>query len=111
MANMISSLGAASLVFLVSRGRVFASAQGFAPARLAIYLAYTALLVTIASFTIGALARPIADEARSLGLANAPALAAVLAKVIVTPAQLALNFLMASRLNGPAPTRAEAAHA
>jgi putative flippase GtrA len=110
-ANMISSMSAAAIVFLIARDRIFTSAGGAAPVRLIAYVAYTALQVAIASAAIGALVHPIAAEAQGLGLAGVSTLAAVLAKIIVTPAQLALNFLVAGGLNRPAPRRAVRAHA
>ncbi|MDR3513042.1 MAG: hypothetical protein P4L73_15500 [Caulobacteraceae bacterium] len=113
---MLSSLSAASLVFLVSRGRIFAKTagarpDGTAPARLAAYLAYTAVQVTMVSLAIGALARPIAGALGLAGFGAAATLAALAAKVILTPAQLTLNFLVAGRLNSAEPARAEPAHA
>ena len=109
-ANLISSLCAASVVFLVSRERIFSGAAGSPAARLAVYLTYTALQVAVASAAIGLLARPIAGEARLLGLAGVATLAAVLAKIIVTPVQLGLNFVVAGRLNRADPRHLASAH-
>jgi putative flippase GtrA len=110
-ANMISSLTAASLVFLVSRRRVFAGATGSAATRLCLYLCYTLAQVAVASICVGALARLFGGEFRRLGLSEAAVLAALAAKVLVTPGQLILNFLVAGRLNRRAPANPEAAHA
>jgi putative flippase GtrA len=110
-ANMISSLCASGLVFLVTRRRVFARAEGSTPARLAAYLAYVALQITAASAAIGALAPMLASHAHALGLGGAAVIGAVAAKIIVTPVQLMLNFLVAGRLNAAAGGHPEPAHA
>lgn len=108
---MISSLSASGLVFLVTRRRIFARAEGAAPTRLAAYLAYVAVQIIVVSVVIGALAPMLASQARGFGLANAAALGAVAAKVITTPVQLMLNFLVARRLNAATLGLAEPAHA
>jgi hypothetical protein len=114
-ANLISSLSAAGVILLISRGRGLVGARGVQPTRVAARLSGIAVQALIISAVIGALAPLLAGEARLLGLAGVATLAAVVAKVIVTPAELALGFLaaepVARRAHAPVPRRAEVVRA
>ncbi|WP_043831543.1 GtrA family protein [Muricoccus aerilatus] len=93
-ANIISSSIAALSVFLLSREKVFNKAAGGMGLRVAGYLVYTLMVILIASAGVGAITAWLGGLARAEGVAlSATALAAV-AKVLVTPPQLILNFLV-----------------
>lgn len=87
MANVISSLTAAALVYLVSHHWVHDGQPTGTSARLLAYLVYTLLLILSASYALQLL---------TVGLerwvAAQPAL--VLAKVLITPPQFLLNFFV-----------------
>lgn len=89
-ANVLSSLIAASFVYLVSHHHVHRGRPGMPAVQLALYVLYTLLLILAASTALGLLVPLLA---RIL-----PGASAVLAaKVIVTPPQFLCNFLV-SRL-------------
>lgn len=107
LANVVSSTTAASAVFLVSRACVFDSAAGGVHARLGAYVLYTLMVILAASALVGVLASVLATPAGLFGLRAAGATeAAAVAKVIVTPPQLLLNFIVSKFLNERAALRA-----
>ena len=90
LANIFSSLVAASFVYLVSHHHVHHGRSGMPAVQLALYILYTLLLILAASAALGLLVPLLA---RIL-----PGASGVLAaKVIVTPPQFLCNFLV-SRL-------------
>lgn len=98
LANVVSSLVAASAVFLTARLAVFARAEGGLPVRFGLFLAYTLTVILVASAAVEVLAAHASQASVALGLAPlGVAQAAAVAKVIVTPPQLLLNFVV-SRL-------------
>ena len=99
VANLVSSLVASATVFLVSRRLVFASAEGRVTLRLAAYLLYTLAVILIASVALQWIAGIIADEAMRRAIPLSQTWIVALAKIIITPPQLALNFLMSRYLN------------
>ena len=97
-ANVASSLVAASAVFLAARARVFSRAEGGLPVRMGLFLAYTLTVILVASAVVELLAARLPGLTMELGrVALDATAAAALAKVLVTPPQLLLNFVV-SRL-------------
>jgi len=98
-ANFISSCIAALAVFLVSRELVFSKASGRTGLRVLGYLAYVLVLIGVASL----MAQLISTWARELAEAHRIALsatvAAAVAKVLITPPQLVLNFLVSRAMS------------
>lgn len=90
LANILSSLVAASFVYLVSHHHVHHGRPGMPAVQLALYILYTLLLILAASAAIGllvpALVRLLPEEGAVLA-----------AKILVTPPQFLCNFLV-SRL-------------
>jgi putative flippase GtrA len=97
IANVISSSVAAVSVFLVSRHLVFSKAEGKLAGRVGLYFAYTLCVILLASVAMDFVSRYLVSWSAHMDIVvSASALAAV-AKVIITPPQLFMNFL-ASRL-------------
>lgn len=97
VANVISSSVAAVSVFLVSRHFVFDKAEGRLAGRVGLYFAYTLVVILIASVAMDFVGAYLATWGRHLDLAVSASGLAAVAKVIITPPQLFMNFL-ASRL-------------
>ncbi len=99
-ANVASSITAASVVFLLSRAHIFNAAEGGLPVRLSAYVAYTLALIVVASSALQLLAPGVRNVLAMVapGFEN-ETMVTTLAKVIVTPPQLALNFLMSRFLS------------
>ncbi|HEV2735564.1 MAG TPA: GtrA family protein [Longimicrobiaceae bacterium] len=106
LANLVSSTTAASAVFLVSRACVFDSSAGGVHARLGVYVLYTLVVILAASALVGVLASRLASPGVFGLLAGDATEAAAIAKVIVTPPQLLLNFVVSKFLNERAALRA-----
>jgi putative flippase GtrA len=98
-ANMVSSLVAAGTVFLLSRRFIFASAPGKLPLRMASYLLYTVLVVLIASIALHWLADFISRLAQQHMMELGATTVAAAAKILITPPQLLLNFVMSRFMN------------
>lgn len=98
-ANVISSCVAALSVFLLSREAVFEKAAGGAGRRAGLYLVYTLAVIAIASLCVQALAAWIGGLMAADGVAASRTAAAGIAKVLVTPPQLVMNFLMSRYLS------------
>jgi putative flippase GtrA len=92
-ANLISSSVAAMSVFLISRNLIFTPARGALAARLAIYFAYTLVMICIAASAMTL----IVDALSALGSQRdwhaSAAVQTGIAKILVTPPMLVLNFL------------------
>lgn len=99
VANVISSCIAAVSVFAVSRLLVFSPAQGRLTARLMLYCAYTVTAILVASLVLGWLVSELASLPAVIAWQATPTTLAALCKVIITPPQLALNFLMSRLLS------------
>lgn len=98
-ANLVSSSVAALSVFLLSRELIFAKAAGRTALRIAAYLAYVFLLICVASVgvqLISTWAREFAEAHRTTLSATA---VAGIAKVLVTPPQLILNFMVSRHMS------------
>ena len=96
-ANFVSSAIAALSVFLVSRELVFNKAAGRTGLRVAAYLAYVLVVIAVASAGVQLITAWLRELAEAQGWAMSATAAAGAAKVVVTPPQLILNFLV-SRL-------------
>lgn len=90
-ANMISSFPAITLVFLVSTRKIFKNG-GHLPlwARYMLYLLYQLVLVTLVSVAAGKLALWLAV----LFGGKLAAFSKLLAKIIITPVTMTVNFLV-----------------
>ena len=98
-ANIISSVTAAIGVFLLSREMVFRKAEGRVGLRVAFYLAYTSTVICVASLCLQAIAAWLGAMAAANGIALSGIAGAAGAKVLVTPPQLILNFVMSRFLS------------
>ena len=110
VANMISSATAAVGVFLLSRELVFAKADGRVALRVAFYLAYTSTVILVASLAIGAIVAWLPRFAAANGVALSGLAVAAAAKVMITPPQLVMNFLVSRFLSERDMKRREAVH-
>lgn len=97
VANVISSSIAAVSVFLVSRHLVFSKAEGKLAGRVGLYFAYTLLVILLASLAMHAVSNYLLILGRQMEWAISVSGMAAVAKVVITPPQLFMNFL-ASRL-------------
>ena len=98
-ANFISSSIAALSVFLLSRELVFNKASGRTALRIAAYLAYVVLVIAVASLGVHLLTTGLRGVAEAQGFTPSAAAVAGVAKVLVTPPQLVLNFLVSRALS------------
>lgn len=97
LANVISSSVAAVSVFLVSRHFVFDKAEGRLAGRVGLYFAYTLAVILIASVAMDYVGTYLLTLAQRMDWVVSASSMAAIAKVIITPPQLFMNFL-ASRL-------------
>jgi len=109
VANVISSCIAAVSVFAVSRLLVFSPAEGRVTARLLLYFGYTLAAILLASLLLGWLVGVLGALPAVIAWQATPTTLAAVGKVIITPPQLAMNFLMSrllsqARLGGPRST-------
>lgn len=98
-ANIISSCTAALTVFLVSRQRLFTKASHHFALRVVVYVAYSLTLILIASLAVQFLVRQLAPWLATWSSVDPTLGAAAVAKVIVTPPQLMMNFFMSRFLS------------
>ena len=99
LANVISSSTAALTVFLLSRRFIFDRGEGGLGTRIAVYLLYTLCLITAAAWAMTLIIQLLAGLAQANGYAPSPAVLTACAKVLVTPPQLLLNFLMSRHMS------------
>lgn len=99
VANLVSSCTAALTVFVVSRYLVFERAKTALGFRMALYLAYTLIVIVLAGAVIQGLLGPLSNLSHFLGLSLSVTALAGIAKIIVTPPQLLLNFIVARAMN------------
>lgn len=96
-ANLLSAGTAGLLVFLLSRKMVFRASHGNVARRALFYLVYTLAVIVLASWTMRLLVGMF--HASGNAWLMRPVIAAALAKILVTPATLALNFIVAKGVN------------
>lgn len=98
-ANVISSCIAALSVFLLSREIIFEKAEGGSGRRAGLYLLYTLAVIAIASLCMQALAPFITAFLAANGFTSSRTASAGVAKVLITPPQLMMNFLVSRQLS------------
>jgi putative flippase GtrA len=98
-ANVISSCIAAMMVFMVSREKIFAKAEGRGVLRLLSYFGYTILVIAIASAAVHYLVPELVRLAGHYCAHPAFTTVTAVAKILVTPPTLILNFLMSGLLS------------
>ncbi len=98
-ASIISASIAALSVFLVSRHFVFERDKRALGARLVIYLSYTICVILVAAATIQQLVNVFGSVVASHHFGITRTTMAAVAKIIVTPPQLLLNFVVARALS------------
>lgn len=91
VANTVSSCVAAGMVFLVSRTRIHGGEQEGVSGRVGIYIAYTLVLILVASCVLSVLVRYLTGL--HLPWLSGDALLLV-AKIMITPPQLICNFFV-----------------
>ncbi len=96
-ANLFSSAIASALVFTTARQVLFQKAPLWGAPRLIAYVAYSLLVIVAASALIQLLSPRLSTLLSSLSSANS--VSTLLSKIIVTPPQLLLNFLVARKLS------------
>lgn len=99
VANVLSSSTAALMVFLVSRRVIFDRSEGALGARIAVYLLYTLCLITAAAWAMTLIIGGLDGLAQAHGHDPSRAALTAAAKVLVTPPQLLLNFLMSRHMS------------
>jgi putative flippase GtrA len=99
ISNLMSATFAATLVFLLSRTFVFTSNKHFVLLRLIIYCTYTLAIIVVASIAM----KYIAGIAETLAVhyyrSLTAATCAMIAKLLVTPVNFILNFVVARITN------------
>lgn len=98
-ANVASSATAALTVFLVSRHLVFARSHGALGIRIVVYAGYTLCLILVMSVVMHYLIALFRTVAGARGIPLTASVAAALAKIVVTPPQLLMNFLMSQHVS------------
>lgn len=98
-ANLFSSSVAATSVFLISREWMFHKAPRALHLRIALYLIYTFSVILVCSYLLGSLVLALTALALSIGVAPSEFAVAGAAKVLITPPQLLLNFLVSRFLS------------
>ena len=104
-ANIISSSAAALTVFLLSRRLIFNRSEGALGTRIAVYLAYQLCLITSAAGAMVLIIQGLGALAQLYGFGPSQAALTAAAKVLITPPQLLLNFLMARHMSERAMAR------
>ena len=99
VANIVSSSTAALTVFLLSRRYIFDRSEGALGTRVAVYLLYTLCLITVAAGVMTVIIQVLAGLAQANGYAPSRAVLTACAKVLITPPQLLLNFLMSRHMS------------
>ena len=95
VSNFVGGICGATFTFLFARERIFHERRGATWVRLSGYLSYTLVLLIVASAAVQWLAVVLDASFPSL----TAKWAAVVAKVVVTPGTLALNYVVAKFLN------------
>lgn len=95
LSNFISSSTAALTVFLVSRYIVFQPGQGGLGRRVLFYFLYTLVVITLASIALSLVLAGLSEAVRLMDIQISRPLLAAIAKVVITPPQLLMNFFVA----------------
>ncbi|NJO54097.1 MAG: hypothetical protein HC829_03970 [Bacteroidales bacterium] len=98
-ASMVGGLCGASFAFLTSSRLVFANRRGGLGRRLLVYLLYTVVQIIAAAALIDMLAAALLAAVTHFGLTVPWPMIAFLAKCIITPFLLAMNYVVARKLN------------
>lgn len=93
-ANMVSGSCGSLFVFMASSRGVFRRNEGSMLQKVGALLLFNAAVIVASSVVLGLIAAGLADGAARLGWAVAPGVVRLLAKVLVTPVTLALNFVI-----------------
>lgn len=93
-ANLVSSSVAAMAVFLISRRLIFTPASGGLEKRVAIYFAYTLAMIGLAAGAMTVIVDILSAVAVRQDIHASAVVVTGMAKILVTPPLLILNFLM-----------------
>ena len=104
-ANIVSSGVAALTVFLLSRRLIFNRSEGALGTRIAVYLLYQLCLITAAAGAMVLIIQGLGALAQFGGFGPSHAALTAAAKVLITPPQLLLNFLMSRHMSERAMAR------
>ena len=99
IANFISSSLAAILVFTISREFIYDKADGSGGRRFVYYFFYSAIAIILASMSILYLSLQLGNFSIRNEIHLTEFSVAVIAKILITPPLLILNFLMSRFLN------------
>ena len=88
LANVFSSLIAAAVVYLIAHRKIHDGLRYAQTARVLSYLCYTLAVIMLASWALGTV------RGWLMPFISTPAVALVLAKIIITPPQLLSNFFV-----------------
>ena len=99
LANIVSSCTAARTVVRRRRRFIFDGKEGALGTRIAVYLLYQLCLITVAAWVLALLIGGLGALAQANGFDPSPAALTAAAKVLVTPPQLLLNFLMSRTMS------------
>ena len=102
--NLISATTAATIVFLLSRKLVFRSSSTFVLARVLFYCGYTLAVIVVASIAMKYVTIAAGSLALQFHHPLATSTCAMIAKVIVTPANFLANFVVARFTSEHGPT-------
>jgi putative flippase GtrA len=98
VANFISSSVAALTVFTISRILIFQPSESYPLLKTLIYFCYTCGIIVAASAVIGPIAWLLQHAAEYFSIELTRGNISFLAKVLITPPQLLLNFFMSRYL-------------
>ncbi len=93
-ANVVSGSCGSLFVFIVSASGIFQRNDGGMGQKVLVLLTFNLVVILASSLLLGLIATGLAAAAQGYGWAARPAAIRLLAKVIVTPATLLLNFLV-----------------
>lgn len=97
-ANLISATCAATLVFCVARAAIFSKIEGHFTVRLTVYILYSLMVIIAASALVQGVDMILAKALALVHKTVHEEWRAAAAKILITPATLALNFIVACRL-------------
>lgn len=99
LANAASSGIAALSVFLLSRELIFNKADGGLATRLSLYFSYVIVVILLASLSVQFISSILDRILGAYAWHPAETMVASIAKIMVTPPQLGLNFLVSRMLS------------
>ena len=103
-ANLLSAGLAATVAFLLSHKLAFAGRRDRLLLRTFVYCAYTLAIILLASAAVSYVAAAARSFSDTRHLQLTPGLCALIAKVVVTPINFLLNFVVARFVSQYAPT-------